>query len=240
MEVKLIEVNMSPDISLSTPVTRRLVPPALSDLFDLIMNDRVKEMRCEKEKDIKKVTERDQCSLLHSQINSVPLETAKNTITNTITTTKSEADKDSVFEREVSLCQGEMNKQLDTPGNTEKHTEIETENHVVIKTVKESSAALRWELWYSGEEETIEEIAAQTARKDAQCVLEKDYHPRKLEVMEAVLEMLSDRLDNSHTNISKTHSENIISSIEMDSAQVSTKIESISVTKENEEDEDEI
>ena len=38
-EVLLLEVNVSPDISLSTPVTRRLVEPAVVDLFDLLLDE---------------------------------------------------------------------------------------------------------------------------------------------------------------------------------------------------------
>lgn len=41
MEVLLLEVNVSPDISLSTPVTSRLVPPATEHLFELILDDHV-------------------------------------------------------------------------------------------------------------------------------------------------------------------------------------------------------
>eukprot|EP01041_Mallomonas_annulata_P001167 gene1167-2267_t len=39
LEVLLIEMNMSPDISLSTPVTSRLVVPAVEDLLTLARND---------------------------------------------------------------------------------------------------------------------------------------------------------------------------------------------------------
>lgn len=38
-EVLLVEVNVSPDISLSTPVTKRLVEPAVVDLFDLLLDE---------------------------------------------------------------------------------------------------------------------------------------------------------------------------------------------------------
>eukprot|EP01034_Spumella_vulgaris_P022265 gene22265-28379_t len=37
--VLLLEVNVSPDVSLSTPVTTRLVRPAVSDLFSLILDE---------------------------------------------------------------------------------------------------------------------------------------------------------------------------------------------------------
>jgi hypothetical protein len=40
LEVLLIEVNVSPDITLSTPVTKRLVEAATADLFDLVLDER--------------------------------------------------------------------------------------------------------------------------------------------------------------------------------------------------------
>ena len=40
-EVLLLEVNVSPDISFSTPVTRRLVVPAVNDLLDLLLDEGV-------------------------------------------------------------------------------------------------------------------------------------------------------------------------------------------------------
>lgn len=38
-EVLLLEVNVSPDISLSTPITERLVGPAVKDLFELLLEE---------------------------------------------------------------------------------------------------------------------------------------------------------------------------------------------------------
>ena len=38
-EVLLLEVNVSPDISLSTPITERLVGPAVKDLFQLLLEE---------------------------------------------------------------------------------------------------------------------------------------------------------------------------------------------------------
>lgn len=38
-EVLLLEVNVSPDISLSTPITERLVGPAVEDLFELLLEE---------------------------------------------------------------------------------------------------------------------------------------------------------------------------------------------------------
>lgn len=41
LEVALLEVNVSPDTTLSTPVTSRLVGPATEDLFNLILEEQV-------------------------------------------------------------------------------------------------------------------------------------------------------------------------------------------------------
>lgn len=43
LEVLLLEVNVSPDISTSSPVTERLVAPAVKHLFDIILEEKVSD-----------------------------------------------------------------------------------------------------------------------------------------------------------------------------------------------------
>lgn len=191
-EVLLLEVNVSPDISLSTPVTAQLISPAVRDLFDLLLDEgalsdplAAAAADCDRNKSIVG-------SRTGPTIDSSYSGSGSSSVSDIGSSSNSSSDR-----RRSSIscaCGGSSSSGINGSSVVaEKENEqSELSPSTECECERETQPSLRWDLWHVGRPQGKRSSLAFTRAKQDACFLGSrvDYLPRNVGTADRVIEIL--------------------------------------------------
>ena len=186
--VLLLEINVSPDISLSTPITTRLVPPAVTDLFDLLLDRKAADNPIEAAKmadneinGVDSVNNLEESDTNKGQNNSGGISREERNINNNINTSSYSS----------SSCSSNSSSS-NSGGNSNSNSNGVSVNSNNTHTNSKSSGKLKWDLWHIGPLRGKRELLSFGRKKQEYLSLGAigDYEPRKVEIIDKVFQIL--------------------------------------------------